>query len=42
MYKRKMQGWLKHLDFAALDLCCLQIAYLVAYAIRHGGITALI
>ena len=40
MYKRKMQGWLKHLDFAALDLCCLQIAYLVAYAIRHGGITA--
>ena len=40
MYKRKTQGWLKHLDFAMLDLCCLQIAYLIAYAIRHGGITA--
>lgn len=40
MYKRKTQGWLKHLDFAMLDLCCLQIAYLIAYAVRHGGITA--
>lgn len=36
MYKRGSQGWLKHLDFIILDEVVLQIAYIIAYIIRHG------
>ena len=35
MYKRNAQGWLKHFDFALLDIICLQIAFLLGYYIRH-------
>ena len=35
MYKRAAQGWLKHLDFIALDVALLQIAYIIAYAIKQ-------
>lgn len=36
MYRRKYQGWIKHLDFIILDILCLQIAYAAAYMLRHG------
>ena len=36
MYHKKMQGWMKHWDFIVLDLVCLNIAFVVAYMIRHG------
>ncbi len=36
MYRRGAQGWLKHIDFIMLDLVCLQLAYMLAYAARMG------
>lgn len=36
MYKRSVQGWLKHLDFILLDAVILQLSYILAYCIRHG------
>ena len=36
MYKKKNQGWLKHIDFIFLDEIALQISYIIAYIIRHG------
>ena len=36
MYRERAKGWLKHIDFIALDVLCLQIAYLLAYVSRHG------
>ncbi len=36
MYKRNVQGWLKHLDFILLDAIILQISFIIAYIIRHG------
>ena len=29
-------GWLKHLDFAVLDLIVLQLAFVLSYVLRHG------
>lgn len=37
MYKRSIQGWLKHIDFILLDVLALQFAFILAYAYRHGG-----
>ncbi len=34
MYKRREQGWLKHLDFILWDALALQIAFVLAYIIR--------
>ena len=36
MYRRRMQGWLKHLDFMLQELLCFQIAFHIACFIRHG------
>lgn len=36
MYRRKYQGWVKHLDFIILDVLCLQAAFAAAYMLRHG------
>ena len=36
MYKRKLRGWAKHLDFLIADLICLQLALFLAYYMRHG------
>lgn len=36
MYRKSAQGWFKHLDFIILDVICLHIAFVIAYAIRHG------
>lgn len=34
MYRKDSEEWLKHADFIALDMICLQLAYVLAYAIR--------
>ena len=31
MYRKRNKGWLKHLDFAVLDLMCMQICLALAY-----------
>ena len=36
MYKRKEQGWLKHLDFIILDILFAQAALVLAYGWRFG------
>ena len=35
MYKKNSNGWLKHIDFILLDLLCVQIAFILAYFLRH-------
>lgn len=35
MYRKRNKGWLKHLDFAVLDLMCMQICLALAYFGRH-------
>ena len=42
MYRRKPQGWLKHIDFLLLDMGSLVLAFVLACAIRHGGDVELI
>ena len=37
MYKRNNQGWLKHIDFILCDVLALQLAFILAYAIRQDG-----
>lgn len=36
MYRKSEKGWLKHWDFILLDLMCLQMAFLIAFMVRHG------
>ena len=36
MYRKQRDGWLKHIDFAILDLVCLQFSFVIAYMVRHG------
>lgn len=36
MYRRKPQGWLKHIDFLLLDIASLILAFAAACFIRHG------
>lgn len=36
MYKRREQGWFKHLDFILLDALCGQLALYLAHGWRHG------
>lgn len=36
MYNRGHQGIFKHIDFILWDLLCLELAYLLAYWVRHG------
>ncbi|MBR6258214.1 MAG: sugar transferase [Lachnospiraceae bacterium] len=35
MYRKSSQGWLKHLDFIILDEVALQLAFIIAFIIRH-------
>lgn len=37
MYQKVKKGWLKHLDFELMDLVCIEIAFFIAYLIRHSG-----
>ena len=38
MYKKSVQGWLKHLDFMILDVVCLWISFTLAFGLRHGSL----
>ena len=35
MYTKKPKGWIKHIDFIILDIISLQLAFVLAYAVRH-------
>ena len=37
MYRKDSERWLKHIDFMVLDMICLQLAYVLAYAISGYG-----
>ncbi|MCD7864617.1 MAG: sugar transferase [Clostridiales bacterium] len=37
MYRKETEGWLKHYDFILLDLICLQVAFVLAYALSDHG-----
>ena len=37
MYKKSNQGWIKHIDFILWDAAALQLAFIIAYLIRHDG-----
>ena len=34
MYRKDSESWLKHVDFILLDMICLQVAFVLAYAAR--------
>lgn len=36
MYRKKAEGWLKHLDFFILESLCFQAAYNFSFILRHG------
>ena len=36
MYRKQTSGWLKHLDFALLDLGCLIMTLIISYIARNG------
>lgn len=36
MYRRKPQGWLKHIDFLLLDIVSLILSFAVSLFVRHG------
>ncbi len=38
MYKRINPGWLKHWDFEILDIVAMEIAFILAYIIRHWDV----
>lgn len=41
MYRKQSAEWAKHIDFIILDILCMQVAFLIAYFLRHGdGITS--
>ena len=35
MYHKGKNSWTKHLDFMILDILCLEVAFFLAYVIRH-------
>ncbi len=37
MYREEKRSWMKHLDFTVLDILCLEIALVLAYAWRFQG-----
>lgn len=37
MYRKDYMGWIKHADFILLDLICLQIAFVLGYALSSHG-----
>ena len=41
MYRKRNKGWLKHLDFAVLDLLCMQLCLAAAYFGRHRELSRL-
>ena len=37
MYSEGKRSWVKHLDFTVIDLVCLELALVLAYAWRFSG-----
>lgn len=37
MYRKKTSHWVKHIDFMAIDILCMELAFLAAYSIREWG-----
>ncbi len=37
MYSEGKRSWVKHLDFTIIDIVCLELALILAYAWRFGG-----
>ena len=37
MYRKDSVRWIKHVDFIILDLICLQVAFVLAYAFSGYG-----
>lgn len=40
MYRKISTGWLKHWDFELADLICIEIAFFIAYFLRHRDVIA--
>lgn len=38
MYRRRLQDWMKHMDFLIQELICFQLAFCIACIMRHGWI----
>ncbi len=38
MYHRRVQSWMKHMDFLVQELICFQLAFCIACIMRHGWI----
>lgn len=36
MYVRREKNWLKHIDFAVLDIFCIIVTFYIGYIFRHG------
>ena len=36
MYRKSNKGWAKHIDFLIIDMLSLELAFFLAYWIRHG------
>ncbi len=37
MHTKRSEGWLKHWDFELLDLIMIELAFILAYLLRHHG-----
>lgn len=37
MYRGRKRSWVKHLDFTVIDIVCLELALILAYAVRFDG-----
>ena len=38
MYQKNLTGWMKHWDFSLIDVCCLFLAFILAYYVRHDSV----
>ena len=38
MYHKQDIKWIKHLDFIILDIICAEIAFVIAFLLRHGSV----
>ena len=37
MYRRHLQGWMKHFDFIVLDVILMELSFFLAYYFRHNN-----
>ena len=41
MYRRHLQGWMKHFDFIVLDVFIMELSFFLAYYFRHNNFSNL-